>query len=65
MATPTLEQMLEEALEVAYDVCTEWEVGFLESIKGQAFCGQITGRLSDKQEARLHEIYRKVCDSPY
>ncbi len=60
---PTLERMLEESLEVAYEVCNEWEVGFLESIKGQASCGNLTGRLSDKQEAILRRIYKNACDS--
>ena len=45
--------MIAEIIEVASDVCTEWECGFMESIQSRR-------SLSSKQTAILERIYDKV-----
>ena len=58
----TLLTKVEECLEVAPEVCTEWEIDFLESVEVQMEDGR---SMSDKQEELIDRIYKKVCQSPY
>lgn len=57
-----MRQMVSEIQEVERQVCTEWEITFVQTIRGrldnelQIFYGQ---------SRKLEEIYKKVCDSPY
>lgn len=50
--------MVEEIAEVADEVLSEWEIGFIEDMTGKA-------AFSEKQKAVIERIYGKVCDSPY
>jgi hypothetical protein len=59
---PDLATMIEEILEVAEDICTEWEYEFMESVEEQF---KERGTLSDKQIDILEGIYEKACKSPY
>ncbi len=56
------ETMIEESLEVASDALNEWECEFLESIKKRVDQGQ---DLTDNQQDKLEQIYKKVCNSSY
>lgn len=58
---PSHAEMWEQIAEVAYDICTEWEIDFLESIEQRAKSND----LSPKQAAILERIYRKACGSRY
>lgn len=53
-------KMVEEISEVSYEVLTEWECGFIESIEEWLDDGR---ELSEKQIATLERIYDKVCRS--
>ena len=55
-------QQLEEIMEVASDICNEWECNFLESVQEQLQNGR---ELSSKQLDTLERIYQKACNSPY
>jgi len=54
-------KMIDECLEVAVGVCSEWECEFLESINRQQ---DSRGSLTPKQITVLNGIYTKVCESP-
>ncbi|KKN96761.1 hypothetical protein LCGC14_0164050 [marine sediment metagenome] len=56
------ETMIEESLEVASDALNDWEYKFLISIKERVDQGR---ELTDNQQDKLDQIYKKVCDSPY
>lgn len=56
------ETMIEESLEVASEVLSEWEYDFLESIKKVVDAGR---SLTENQERKLHQIYQKVCESSH
>lgn len=56
------ETMVEESMEVASDVLNEWECEFLESIKNRVDEGR---PLTDNQQCKLEQIYKKVCNSSY
>lgn len=55
------ELMIREIIEVADEVLNQWEMDFIESID------KLPDKdgLSEKQQAVLEKIYKKVCDSPY
>ena len=55
----TPRQMVDEIDEVAWDVCSEWEVNFIESVQ------QWQGDYSPKQEEVIRRIYKKVCASDF
>ena len=52
-------RMWEEIAEVAYEVCTEWEAEFIESIEARAKAGTLT----ERQQKTLVRIYEKACRS--
>jgi hypothetical protein len=54
-------KMWEEIAEVAYEVCTEWEAGFIESIEDRAKAGTLT----ERQREILIRIYQKACRSEH
>jgi len=56
---PDYRQKIQEIEEVAHQVCTEWECGFIEEMI------QWEGEYTSKQKDVIDRIYRKVCDSPY
>lgn len=64
MTSPDEATMVEESLEVADKVCTEWETEFLESLQGR-FETNPNHELTTKQSDKLADIYQKVCRSPY
>lgn len=55
------ERMYDEIMEVSDEICSAWEIEFLESIEGRVRRGLLT----DKQKAVLERIYDKACKSPY
>lgn len=59
---PSNKAMVREIEEVMDKVCTEWEIEFIESIKGKVLAGAV---LTEKQQDKLLAIYHKVCRSPY
>ena len=50
-------QKVEEIAEVANELCTEWEINFIESVQ------EWTGDFTDKQKAVIDRIYEKACAS--
>ncbi len=55
---PDYPKMVKEIAEVASDVLTEWECGFIEDQTGrQSF--------SEKQRDIIDRIYEKVCNSSF
>ena len=50
---------LNEIEEVANEVLNEWEIDFINSLL------YTVTPLTDKQKAKIDEIYKKVCKSPY
>ena len=50
-----------EIIEVADECLSAWERGFIEKLSEMTDVGHLT----DKQTAKLAQIYQKVCDSPY
>ena len=56
------QQMYDEIMEVSDEICSPWEIDFLESI------GALLDRgieLSDKQRDVLERIYGKACRSAH
>jgi hypothetical protein len=51
--------MLTEIAEVYEEVCSEWEINFVDSLLDW------DGDFTEKQKAVLEKIYDKVCESPY
>lgn len=62
MAATDVGRKIEEIIEVASEICTEWEYEFMESIEEQHKEGRT---LSPKQIAILDRIYEKACNSDY
>lgn len=56
---PNNREMISEIMEVYGDVCTEWEIEFIDSLNDW------DGKFTEKQQAVLERIYKKVCDSEY
>jgi hypothetical protein len=61
MAKPSHERMYQEIVDVSDEICSEWEIDFLDSIEGRI----LRGTLSDKQKAVLERIYEKACKSRF
>ena len=59
----TIEQKkIEETLEVAHEICNEWEIRFLESVLKRVKGGT---ELTPKQLEITNDLYKKACDSPH
>ncbi len=58
----TLNQMIEEIVEVQDDLCTAWEWEFISDMSDKA---ERKETFSDKQEEVIRRIYRKACRSEY
>ena len=56
---PDHRTMLTEIAEVYEEVCSEWEINFVDSLLDW------DGDFTEKQKAVLEKIYDKVCESPY
>ena len=57
------ETMIDECLDLVHDergVFNEWEAEFLESVVSRG-----DGGLTERQGAKLHELYDKACGSPW
>jgi hypothetical protein len=55
------ETMYQEICEVSDEICSEWEIDFLDSIEPRV----LRGDLSEKQIAVLERIYEKACKSRF
>jgi hypothetical protein len=55
-------EKVEEIQEIADEICTSWEIDFLESLREQLADGR---KISERQEETLERIYKKAVDSPY
>lgn len=55
---PDHRTMLTEIAEVYEEVCSEWEINFVDSLLDW------DGDFTEKQKAVLEKIYDKVCESP-
>lgn len=60
MATDN-ETKVRECIEVEH-LFSEWELEFLESMQSRL---KRTPSLTDKQQAKLDDLYQKACDSSY
>jgi len=56
----SITKKIEEIYEVREEVLTEWEIGFIENVRGRP---EIS--LSEKQIEIIKKLYEKVCKSPY
>ena len=52
---------IDQCLEVAFQLFSEREIDFLESVKERAK----TRELSEKQAKWLLDLYKRACESPY
>ena len=55
-------EMTDEIIEIADEICSEWECEFLESIREQLVNGR---ELSPKQKDILERLYEKACSSDH
>jgi len=53
---------IEEIVEIASEICSQWECDFVESVSSQLEEGR---NLSPKQISIIDGIYEKACNSPY
>jgi len=58
----TYEEKVNESVEVADEVCTEWEINFLAHMVEKIAEGW---PLSDLEHEKIDEVYDKVCKSPF
>ena len=56
------DQLFQEVDEVSDEICSAWEIDFLESIGGRLSRGI---HLTDPQRETLQRIYDKACKSAY
>lgn len=54
---------INEIVEVADEALNDWEREFIEKLND--FDDDQLADLTDKQQAKLDQIYEKVCDSPF
>lgn len=57
MSEPDRRKKVSESLEVAREVCTEWECNFLDSV------ARWKGEYTVRQKETIDKIYQKVCES--
>jgi hypothetical protein len=53
----TYREKIKEIQEIASDICSEWEIEFLESVENWR------GEHTEKQKEIIDRIYQKACDS--
>lgn len=58
----TMLKMVREIQEVERQVCTEWEITFIQTIRARL---ENELQIYYGQSRKLYEIYKKVCASPY
>ncbi len=58
----TMLVMVKEIQEVERQVCSEWEITFVQTIRARL---ENELKIFYGQSQKLDEIYKKVCDSPY
>ena len=61
-AAETMLKMVREIQEVERQVCTEWEITFVQTIRARL---ENDLKIFYGQSRKLEEIYKKVCASPY
>lgn len=59
MKNPDYKKKVEEIIEIAQQVCSEWEFNFIESVDEQEF------DYTEKQKKIIDRIYERACESPY
>jgi hypothetical protein len=57
MSEPDHRKKVAESLEVAREICSEWECNFLGSVS------RWKGEYTVKQKETIDKIYKKVCES--
>ena len=58
-------EKVNEVQEIADEICTPWEIDFLESIREQLLEGRTLSKKPGGQEEILDGIYQKAVDSPH
>jgi hypothetical protein len=61
----SIQQMVEEANEVAELCLTDWECNFISDMADKFEKWGADTFVSPKQEEIIRRIYEKVCESPY
>jgi len=60
----SLNKQINEIWEVAEEVCTEWEYGFIKDLM-ESGMAEDTDELSDRQVYVINRMYRKACRSEF
>ena len=56
-------KIIEEIYEVRYEICNEWELGFIESMHKKS--KKPGFEPSDNEESVLDGLYDKACESDF
>lgn len=56
-------QMVREIHEIAYKICNEWEMNFIQDMRKKVVEGG--DQFTPKQKAVIERLYEKACRSPY
>jgi len=57
VSEPSYRQKVKEIAEIAGEICTEWEIAFLDDMQTW------TGDPTEKQQAVIDRLYEKACAS--